>query len=92
MLGKLILVATLTLSLEAGIVTKAIKKVTVDKAKDVMVDKAKDKAKTKFKEKVMENPNVKKKMDATLTNLENKLQKKIQENQAKRLQNGKYGK
>lgn len=93
---KLVIIAILALSLEAGIVGSAIKKVTIDKAKDMMVDKAKDKAKTKFKEKVMNNPNVKKKMDTTLTNLENKLngklQKQLQENQAKRLQNERYGK
>lgn len=89
---RLIIILVLALNLEAGIISKAIKKVTIDKAKDIMVDKTKDKAKTKFKEKVMDNLKVKEKFNTTLTNLEKNLNKKLQENQARGLLNGQYKK
>lgn len=83
MWSKIILISLLSLSLEAGIISKTIKKVAVDKTKDIIVDKTKDKAKT----------TVKKKIDGTLTKIETglnkKLENKIKEQKIKRSFNGK---
>ena len=93
MWSKIVLISLLALNLEAGMISKAVKKAVVGKAKDVIVDKTKDKVKDKakvtFKEKVMNNPKVKNKMDSTLTKLETSLNKKLLEQQTKRGLNGK---
>lgn len=93
MWSKIVLISLLALNLEAGMISKAVKKAVVGKAKDVIVDKTKDKVKDKakvtFKEKVMNNPKVKNKMDSTLIKLETSLNKKLLEQQAKRGLNGK---
>ena len=78
---KIILISLLALNLQAGMITKSIKKAVISKTKDVIIDKskekAKDKAKTTFKEKVMNNPKAKKQIDTQVAKLEDEINKRI---------------